>query len=306
MRFLLLPLLAFATAFPAQAQTNKTYPPEIEGAEVYVYRTVGDVKLNAYVFGAVDKAETPRPAVVFFFGGGWTNGSPTQFEQHCRYLASRGMVAITCDYRVLSRHGTPAKACVTDAKAAIRWVRANAVKLGVDPDRIAAGGGSAGGHLAACTGVIDGFEPEGDNSKISSRPNAMILYNPALVLAPFGDDNPALKSREAELSERMGVAAKALSPIHHVQASEPPTIIFHGEADTTVPFATARDFTTVMKKAGNRCELKAYPGAGHGFFNAGRAGNKAFLSTLNETDEFLKSLGWLTGPATVDTFFPHS
>jgi acetyl esterase len=305
MRFLLLPLLAFATAFPAQAQTQKTYPPKIDGAEVFVYRTVGDVKLNAYVFGADAEAETLRPAVVFFFGGGWANGSPTQFEQHSRYLASRGLVAITCDYRVLSRHGTPAKECVTDAKAAIRWVRENAAKLGVDPDRVAAGGGSAGGHIAACTGVIDGFESEGENSNISSRPNALILYNPALVLAPFGEDNPELQSREAEMRKRMGVDPKALSPIHHVQAHEPPTIIFHGEADTTVPFVTARDFTTAMEKAGNRCELKAYPDAGHGFFNAGRVGNKAFLSTLNETDEFLQSLGWLTGSATVETFFPR-
>ena len=303
MRFLLLPLLAFAAAVTAQAQTQKTYPPEIDGAEVYVYRTVGDVKLNAYVFGADAKAETPRPAVVFFFGGGWANGSPTQFEQHCRYLASRGMVAITCDYRVLSRHGTPATECVTDAKAAIRWVRANAAKLGVDPDRVAAGGGSAGGHLAACTGVIDGFEPEGADASISSRPNAMILYNPALVLAPFSDENSALNSRAAELRQRMGVDPKALSPIHHVQAGAPPTIIFHGEADTTVPFVTTRDFTAAMEKAGNRCELKAYPDAGHGFFNAGRDGNKGFLSTLNETDEFFQTLGWLDGPVTLKTFF---
>src|SRR6185503_1822467 len=119
------------------------------------------------------KPTDKSPAIVFFFGGGWTNGSPGQFEEHCKHLGSRGLVAITADYRVASRQQVKAVSCVADAKSAIRYVRKEAARLGIDPDRIVAGGGSAGGHIAACTGTIDGFDEAGEDKSISSVPNAM-------------------------------------------------------------------------------------------------------------------------------------
>ena len=115
------------------------------------------------------------------------------------------MVAMTAEYRIRNMHGTLATACVADVKSAVRWVRANAVKLGVDPDRIAAGGGSAGGHVAACTGVIDGFESKDEDDKISSAPNAMVLFNPPCVLAPVPGRNDFLNADNiTALKERMG------------------------------------------------------------------------------------------------------
>ena len=274
------------------------YPPQMEGAAVEVYKTIGDVKLNIYIFNPPRHAAgAPKPAIVFFFGGGWRSGTPGQFEQQCRYLASRGMVAMTADYRVASRHNVKAVDCVRDAKSAIRWVRRNAALLGIDPKRIAAGGGSAGGHLAAAAGTVPDLDEPGEELSISSRPNALVLFNPALVLAP-ASGRPSFRD-PAELRERMGIEPDRISPYHHVSRGAPPAIIFHGKADTTVPYGTAELFTKKMTEMGNRCELVGFEGEAHGFFNFGRGGNKAYHETVTKADEFLTSLGYLKGPPTV-------
>ncbi|MCA9143805.1 MAG: alpha/beta hydrolase [Planctomycetales bacterium] len=296
-------VLAVSTSLAADAQDRKkkpaNHPPQLEGAQVEVYKRVGDVELNIHIYNPDDhKPSDKRPVAVFFFGGGWKAGTPQQFEQHCKYLASRGMVAMTADYRVLSRHGTKAKACVADAKSAIRWIRKEAARLGIDPDRLVAGGGSAGGHIAGCTGVIQGFDESGEDISISSKPNAMALFNPALVLAPVEGADPLPADKMPALRERMGVDPKALSPYHHVAAGVPPTIIFHGKGDTTVPYKTVEYFTETMKQAGNRCELLGYEDQPHGFFNYGRGGNKYFEATLTSLDKFLVSLGYLAAPNT--------
>ena len=119
-------------------------PLKIMGTTAVVYKTIGETTLFLYVFNPKGHLQSDkRPAAVFFFGGGWNGGTPTQFEHHCKHLASRGMVAMVVDYRVKNRQGTTPKECVMDGKSAIRWVRSNALKLGVDPNRIAAGGGSS-------------------------------------------------------------------------------------------------------------------------------------------------------------------
>ena len=287
---------------------QSVYPPHINGAEEHVYKTVGDVQLRLWAYCPAEASATPRPAVVFFFGGGWNTGSPQQFEQHCKYLKSRGIIGITCDYRVASRHAVKAVSCVEDAKSAIRWIRKNAAMLGVDPDRIAAAGGSAGGHIAACTGTVRGYDHPQEDLSVSSIPNAMVLFNPALLLAPLTPEDSSHWSHEkfAELAPRLGAPPRALSPVHHVSAGLPPTLILHGEQDTTVPITTARLFADRMKSHGNRCELAAYTDAGHGFFNSrGRfttvGTDKPEIDnqiqwnrrTLLRMDTFLQSLGWL-------------
>ena len=198
------------------------------------------------------------------------------------------MVAITADYRVESRHGVKPTQCLADARSAVRWVRAHAGQLGIDPQRIAAGGGSAGGHLAACTAFITEFDEPSDDKTVSAVPNALVLFNPALVLAPIeGFDAEGFGTRVPE--ERMGTKPENLSPAHHVTKNGPPTIIFHGREDTTVPFASAEAFTAKMKSQGNRCELHGFDGQKHGFFN----GDEFKQKTLVEADQFFVSLGWL-------------
>ena len=282
----LVSLASLPSLFAAQP-----YPPKFEGAVVETYKTIGDVKLSLHIFESLSPtgrvALQSRPAIVFFFGGGWTSGTPAQFEQHCRALAARGMVAITADYRVASRHQAKPTDCVSDAKSALRYVRAHAARLGIDPKRIAAGGGSAGGHLAAAIATVPGFDAPSDDKKISAVPDALVLFNPALVLAEL--DGLDLKGFGTQVSaERMDTDPKNLSPAHHVKKGTPPTIIFHGKADTTVPYATVEKFTEVMKAAGNRCELVGYEGQPHGFFNKAK-----YAETLAATDAFLVSLGYL-------------
>jgi len=286
-----LALLVTLTAGSALHAQAFKYPPQMDGARAEVYKEIGGAKLQLYVFEPVAGPRANRPAIVFFFGGGWTNGSPAQFEKQCRYLAARGVVAITADYRVGSRQQVKPTACVADAKSALRWVRTHAARLGIDPQRIAAGGGSAGGHLAAAIVTLTDFEEPGEDHPISSRPNACVLFNPALVLAPLpGLD---LKSAGERISaERFGTDPQKISPAHHVTAGTPPTIIFHGKADTTVPYATAEAFTRVMQAAGNRCELVGYEGQGHGFFNANRANGK-YAETVAAMDRFFVALGWI-------------
>ena len=281
----------------SQTKRQRNYPPNMPDAKVETYKTVSGFDLNIHIFHPPKhEGNESRPAIVFFFGGGWKGGTPQQFEQQCRYLASRGMVAMTADYRVASRNGTKAKECVMDAKSAIRWIRENARKLGVDPDRIVAGGGSAGGHIAACTGTVEGFNEAGEDLSVSSRPNAMALFNPALVLAPYGGsgiDSEKLNS----LRERMGVEPAELSPLHQLKAGIPPTIIFHGRADKTVPFASAEAFTRLATGHDDDVTLVGYADQPHGFFNYGREGNLFYESTMLSLDAFLVDRGLLEGPS---------
>lgn len=275
----------------ASQSNDRSYPPTLESATKEIYKTVGDVQIPLYIFQPkVSNPDQPRPAIVFFFGGGWTSGSPKQFEQHCLYLAERGMVAITADYRVASRHQVKAVECVRDGQSAIRWVRENADRLNVDPNKIVAAGGSAGGHVAACTGLLDDLnEQHGD--EFSSQPNAMALFNPAVVLAAVEGHEEYVRINNIE--DRLGIEPQKLSPYHHITKDAPPTIIFHGTGDTTVPFWTAEAFAEKMKESGNRCELKAFADQPHGFFNYGRGNGANYLTSVRQLDEFLVSLNYL-------------
>ncbi len=271
--------LACLCAVAAVAQEREFKPDK-----QIVFKSFEDDPLELNVFLPEGwTADDKRPAIVFFFGGGWVGGSPTQFFPQSRYLSSRGMVAVSAQYRTRGSHGTSPVECVADGKSAVRWLRQNAGMLGVDPDRIAAGGGSAGGHVAATTGVIDGLDEEGEDLSVSSAPNALVLFNPAT---------------DVSRSQRWGARAVEGSPLQHVTKGDPPTIIFHGKADTTVPYRTAETFCQAMRDAGNRCELVGYEGRPHGFFNYGRS-RASYVNSVWHMDRFLASLGFLEGEPTV-------
>ena len=253
-----------------------------------VYKSVGDVELKMDVFEPEGlKATDKRPAIVFFFGGGWSGGSTKQFYQQAEAMAEQGLVAFSADYRVKGRNKTTPFECVKDGKSAIRWVRQHAAELGIDPNRIVAAGGSAGGHVAACTGVIEGQEEEGEDTTISSVPNAMILFNPVLDTT---DKGYGAKNFQPEQQTE-------ISPCHQVQKGIVPTIVFHGTADKTVPFENAERFTQLMKAAGNECVLVPFEGKDHGFFNGSffRKGNGDgdFDLIQQRSVRFLSILGYL-------------
>ena len=246
----------------------------------FAYKTVQDGELEMVVHHPPGWKDTDkRPAIVFFFGGGWTNGNIKQFETQADHLASRGMVAARADYRVKSRQGVTPDKCVEDAKSAVRWLRANAAKLGIDPDRIVAAGGSAGGHIAACTALTEGLEADGEDRSISSRPNALVLFNPVLRF----DGVPRLMSRIGD-DETLG---KALSPTLHVTKDTPPTLVLFGTADRLKP--QGDEFVRRAGEAGFRAEEFTAEGQGHGFFNRSPWREK----TTARMDEFLTSLGYL-------------
>jgi acetyl esterase len=277
-----------------QERESRAYPPTLEGAsEVAVYKTVGDTELKLYIFQpAGNQPGNLTPAILFYFGGGWTNGSPEQWHRQCLYFSSRGMVAIAVDYRVRSRNDTTPLDAVHDAKSSVRWVRQNGERLGIDPSRIAACGGSAGGQLAAAAGIIDGLDEPGEDLSVSSRANALVLYNPAVVMAPVeGTDLGRGHGPGGDTDEER----QAISPYHHVNKGDPPTITFHGREDRTIPYAAAEAFTEKMVDVGNRAELVLFDEAGHGFFNSG----SYYPDVLARTDRFLATLGFLKGEPTV-------
>jgi acetyl esterase/lipase len=249
--------------------------------EEIVYKTVGDVTLKLHVFAPVGPAATDRrPAIVFFFGGGWKDGTPTQFYPQCRHLAEQGMVAISAEYRVENRHGTTPRECVQDGKSAIRWVRRHAAELGINPKMIAAGGGSAGAQVAAAAALVNGFEEASEDCSVSCRPDALVLFNPVFDNGPRGYGHDRVKDYW-----------EAFSPLHNINRTAPPTVLFFGTNDKFVPVATAERYKLVMVGNGCRCDLHLYPGQGYGFFNFGYT--TTYDDTLVKMDSFLESLGYL-------------
>lgn len=257
-----------------------------------IYKKVADRELKLTIVNPPDwKASDQRPALVFFHGGGWTGGAPTQFTQHSDYLATRGLVCIQVEYRLIKKGDSgPPIDCVHDAKSAMRWVRSHAGELGIDPNRIGAGGGSAGGHLAAFVGMVEGLDDPADDLKISPKANALALFNPVF------DNGPDQGWGHARVKERY----QEYSPAHNITSDDPPAIIFLGSQDKLIPVAVVERFKANMEKAGVRCVAKFYEGQGHGFFNPGKGGKDEFYyDTLLETDKFLTSLGWLKGAPTL-------
>ncbi|MEM9345400.1 MAG: alpha/beta hydrolase [Planctomycetota bacterium] len=285
-----LALFIVMLTMPTLAETKPVEP------DLLVYKKTENAKgepaeLQMHVFKPEGwSVDDERPAIVFFFGGGWVGGTPTQFYPHCRDLAARGMVAISAEYRVKREHGTSPLACVEDGKSAIRYLRANAKALGIDPDKIAAGGGSAGGHVAACTGVLKGFDAEAEDETISSVPNLMILFNPVISTAPRGGYGARMVPGDDPL---------IISPLHHVHKDQPPSLIFHGDADKTVTIDSVRAFTKRCEELEVVGKLIEYEGATHGFFNhsdfrkqKGDSPNY-FELTMSESVTFLVKYGFL-------------
>jgi acetyl esterase/lipase len=231
------------------------YPPKMESSKAY-------------------------PAMVFFFGGGWKGGTRSQFLHQAKYFAQRGMVCFLADYRTESKHKTTPFEAVMDAKSAIRFIRKNAARFNIDATKIIASGGSAGGHLAAATALIEGYGDPTDDLSVNCVPNALVLFNPVVDNGPGGYGY-----------ERIGDAYKDFSPLHNIKKDAPPTLFFLGTEDVLIPVVTAAYYKMVMEKVESRCDLKLYEGKGHGFFNY--RDFESYRQTVTETDQFLVSLGYL-------------
>lgn len=256
--------------------------------ESRIYKKTGETELRLHFFYPASHRKTGRtPAIVFFFGGGWNRGTPEQFYPFCSYLASRGMVAVSAEYRVNSRNQTSPAECVKDGKSAVRWLRTHAEELGIDPDKLAAGGGSAGGQVAAATATSKGFLEEGEDIRISCVPNALVLMNPVFDNGP----GPGAYSHE-----RVKDYWQDFSPMHNLDKDTPPTAVFLGTEDPLIPVKTAETYKARMEANGTRCDLHLFEGRGHGFFNFQHAEN--YLRVVEKMDSFLVSLDYLKPEAT--------
>jgi len=224
-------------------------PPEADYSVVYKITT--EAELSLHVYGRWDvKPGDYRIGIVFFNGGGWRKGNWQQFACQSNYLSRLGYVCICVEYRVIWTHGTTVYDCVDDAVDAMRFVRSHAHFFGIDPNRIIAGGGSAGGHLAIMTALNQEF------NITSSRPNGLIIFNGVLDTSPEGFG-----------SNIIGSTWINLSPFHHLRAGMPDTIIFHGVEDRTVPVRNAINYAERARDLGDFCRLYVYGGQPHGFFN---------------------------------------
>lgn len=281
----ILELLIIGTLLLGPAEPMQAAPP----GEAFTYKVVGGRELKIYVTKPSDwRQSDSRPAIVFFHGGGWVGGQPGQFTEHAQHFASRGLVCFQVEYRLLDRKLLePPIVCTQDAKSAMRWVRGRSERFGIDPNRIASAGGSAGGHLAAFVGTVDGGDDPQDDLEISAKSNAMLLFNPVYDNGPKGWGSERVRGRYPEFS-----------PLHNLTPDDPPSIVFLGTKDRLIPVATAKKFKTLAESVGVDSELHLYEDQEHGFFNVGRDDGRWFRETIIAADQFLTQLGWLKTPPT--------
>jgi len=250
----------------------------------YVYKTSAgkEREMEIYFPPNHDAASSKVPGMILFHGGSWTGGSLSQFREACAYFASRGLVCATADYQMLSKAEakkllaceTNKRVCITDAKSAIRWFKQKAPELGIDPQRIITGGGSAGGHISALATMNPGLNDPADVKDIDTRVVAYLWFNPA-----FSPDD----KQDAEVNV-LRFVGKDMSP----------AIAFFGTKD---PWKKGWDTALAKLQAlGNTTtELWLAEGQSHSFFNKG-PWQKV---TLIAADRFLVQQGLLTGEPTL-------
>ena len=226
-----------------------------------VYKTVDTFRLKVDIFYTKQTIEKKNnTAIVFFHGGGWAYGTPSEFFTTCERYANMGIMAFSVDYRLSIDNGIiPSKTitpiqCVMDAKSAMRWVRENAERLHIDKNKIVASGQSAGGHLALCTAMIDDYNEKTDNLKISCLPNAIMLFSAC---------NNAVEGWCDHLLGDQRTKIWSISPFHNVKKGMPPMIEFHGIDDEQVPKWTVQYFQSEMEKQGNYFEQHMFAGRKH-------------------------------------------
>lgn len=280
-------LLLFVALAPTVAHTQEA---TIEQDKL-VYKEIGDRELTVDMFSPEAPASVARPAIAFFHGGGWAFGDPSEFYEACKRYARKGYTTFSFQYRLSKNDDgsyphpdiSPIEA-VKDARSAIRWLRAHADSLNIDPDKIVVGGQSCGGQLALSTALLDSINESTDDLTIDPMPNALLLFSGTVnTLEPWVDMLLGERNREIW----------SISPYHNLKASMPPAIAFHGEEDNQVLPYTVKMFKAKTSKLGNRYDLHWYPGRKHYLGE----GNEKYATYFDEeilvlADEFLEEFGF--------------
>jgi acetyl esterase len=278
---LILGLAVLAHPLAAAERVYSTNPPK---GKTYVYKEVDGVARELEVYFPKVKSTQPVPGIILFHGGGWGGGSREMFSYQCNYFASRGLVAVTVTYRLATKKDKQRmkgkksfkRLGIPDAKSAIRWFKQHADELGVDPGRIIAGGGSAGGHISLLATTNPGLNDPQDPRGYDASVVAYVLFNPALSAGDAKDSEVDLMS--------------------HVKADFSPAIVFFGSNDNWIKrgWNPAQE---KMKSLGiESVDVQIAEGMGHGFFNSQPWADL----TLVAADRFLKTHGLIKGEPTLD------
>ena len=239
--------LAFAIPIQSAAQELYEFHYSTE-----TYFETGDQKLTVSVFKPILKDSNDRTgAVLLFSGGGWRWGEPEWTYPAARFFAERGVTAIPVQSRLSGDEITPIEA-FSDVCRSFRWVRKNAKMLGIDPDKVAGYGESAGGQLLASTVTVGC--PSDDSFDTRAEPDAVLLWSPAVDLAGSRGFENLLQGRGT---------AEDYSPFQHLKAGTPPTNIVHGDSDTSTPLSASEKYCERMVDLGDTCELNVYENLGH-------------------------------------------
>lgn len=271
-------LLSTIIITPAAFSQLPSNPPE---GKIYTYNTEagnrGEIEIH---FPEGHPALGKKvPGIIMFHGGGWKKGNRGQFRSLCHYFAGRGLVAATAHYRFSTSspedaEGSPKRICITDAKSAIRWFKQNTDELGIDPDRIIAGGGSAGGHIALVSTLNPGLNDPTDLQDIDTSVVAYLLFNPALHSGDKVDSEVSVKQ--------------------HLTADTPPMVAFWGTEDKWL--SGWNQAHEKMESLGIEVNWWSAVGQGHGFFNK----DPWKTLTIAEADRFLVQQGLLSGQPTLE------
>lgn len=261
-------------ADPEGQSLRRVVPDSVKVERDIVYAQYGERKVLLDLYLPKKPASEKIPCIVVIHGGGWRSGDKTRFAAIATHLAEQGFAAACIGYRLLPEVQFPAP--ILDCKAAVRWVRANAAKHGIDPDRLGAIGGSAGGHLVAMLGTsshVKELEGDGGNPGISSRVHAVVAMA-----------TPAEMSRAAE---RAGIDQKMvalISPVTHVTKDSAPLLLLHGTKDTLVPMSQSELLLEKYQKAGAKAELVKIQDGIHAFWN----GELWFPDTMKRSVAFFR------------------
>jgi|688.fasta_scaffold23615_2 acetyl esterase len=248
----------------------------LKSATTYVYVNHNGFDLIAHVFFPETQASTSRPAIVFFHGGFWDVSMLPQFVPHAHHFTSRGMVAISFEYRVSSKHQSTPTDAIDDSIFALNWLNSRAGELGIDLTKMVFSGAAGGAYLA----LLLGMRKDKDLSP-PFRPKALILFSALVNTTPKGQHSERFPSKK--ISTR-------LSPTQLVRRKLPPMIFFHGTSDRVTPFSEIVTFCRRMRWRGNRCKFFDFNGSEHSFFNF-NVSHSNFELTINAADRFLVDLG---------------
>lgn len=256
--------LAFVAGKLAPIDVTIDTPDTVTLERNIEYGTGGDHGLQLDLYTPKDNSK-PRPAVLFFHGGGWSKGYRQIYHYYCVKFAEHGYIVATASYRLSGEAKFPA--AVEDAKCAVRWLRTNAEKRGIDPNHIGVAGGSAGGHLALMVGYssdVPELEGKGGNAETSSGVQAVVdLYGPTDLTTDFAKSRGEVTSFLGKKYDEAPDTYKLASPITHLTKDDPPTLILHGSIDTTVPIEQAELLVSKCKEVGVKCDYDRIEGWPH-------------------------------------------